>query len=223
MSKIKITFEADSVEEAQKILKVLNFTSSEPSLPVIPPAIENKFTGGPIDVPTLPAPSVPVLSPANFIPSHNIETPSAEVDATGLSWDERIHSSTKSQTAKGAWVKRRGVGEDTVRKIENELRNAAPVTASVIVSNTPQTFRAGDNIAPPTPPAVPAANTFQSLMNVISGLFANHAISADYMKTLMSNIGIGFKTTINAITDIAARQDMIDYAFVLLKHDGKIA
>lgn len=44
------------------------------------------------------------------------------VDAEGIPWDERIHASTKTQTAKGLWKKRRGVDALTIANVENELK-----------------------------------------------------------------------------------------------------
>lgn len=234
MSKIKITFEADSIEEAQNILNNLNTTSS-PSLP----SIENKFAGGPKDIPVdqlynhiAAAENKPTIPTAVISPP---PVPS-ETDTNNLPWDERIHSSSKTKTAKGVWTRRKNITNDLVAKVETELRAAStpqialvngptpfmPVAATII--ETPkQTYRAGDSLMPPPVPAALAPNTFQTLMNTISGLFASQGITPEYMKTLMENIGKGFNTPINAITDIATRQDMVDYAFVILKHDGKIA
>lgn len=45
------------------------------------------------------------------------------VDATGLPWDERIHSKNKTQTDAGAWRAKKGVSADLVKQVEAELRS----------------------------------------------------------------------------------------------------
>ena len=52
------------------------------------------------------------------------------VDSAGLPWDERIHSSNKATTDKGAWRKRRGVQDATVTAVEAELRARQPAPQS---------------------------------------------------------------------------------------------
>lgn len=62
-----------------------------------------------------------------------------ETDSTGLPWDERIHASTKTQTAKGVWKKRKGVDDATMQAVENELRarGAMPVPLPVGIPVAP--------------------------------------------------------------------------------------
>lgn len=73
----------------------------------------------------------------------------AEVDAAGLPWDERIHSSNHKFSKDGTWQYRRGVDKQLVKKVEAELfalmqqPTPAPVAASPM--------------APPPPAAVPPA------------------------------------------------------------------
>ncbi|AHF03418.1 recombinase RecT [Marichromatium purpuratum 984] len=43
------------------------------------------------------------------------------VDARGIPWDERIHSSSRARTADGSWRRKRGVDPMTVERIEREL------------------------------------------------------------------------------------------------------
>lgn len=68
-------------------------------------------------------------------------------DASGLPWDERIHSANKATIADGTWRKRRGVDAATVASVEAILRSAsAPVPVA-----------APAPIAPPPPVALPLA------------------------------------------------------------------
>jgi len=79
------------------------------------------------------------------------------VDAAGLPWDERIHSSNRAFVSDGTWRKRRGVDDALVAKVEGELKAViAPVTLAS--NDAPATFAAA--IPAPLPialvPAPPA-------------------------------------------------------------------
>lgn len=77
--------------------------------------------------------------------------PTGELDSTGLPWDERIHASTRTQTAKGVWKKRKGVDEATTAAVENELRarDSLPVPLPVGIPVAPP-------VAAPMPVPAPA-------------------------------------------------------------------
>lgn len=80
--------------------------------------------------PSTPMPGQPVLptmQPPQPVAEHDADSgpvnPSApSVDAAGLPWDERIHSTNKGQNADGTWRKRRGVDAAVVTQVEAELR-----------------------------------------------------------------------------------------------------
>jgi hypothetical protein len=76
------------------------------------------------------AQSEPLVSPAEMKAPHEdpIEDITGQVDADGLPWDERIHSSNKKKTAKGVWVARRGVDDITRMGVVNELRGVSSQT-----------------------------------------------------------------------------------------------
>jgi len=64
-----------------------------------------------------------------------------QLDNNGLPWDARIHSSNKEMTAKGIWVKRRGVDDSVFNSVAAQLRAtiaAAPAAGSTL-PNLPQT------------------------------------------------------------------------------------
>lgn len=63
------------------------------------------------------------------------KTAPADLDSSGLPWDERIHSSSKAQNADGTWRYKRGGDLDERKRVEAELRgNGAGSEA-----NTPAT------------------------------------------------------------------------------------
>lgn len=78
-----------------------NFNAPEQSTPAATPVVH---TNGP--------------NAGTSAPSVN----TAETDASGLPWDERIHASTKTKNADGKWKKRKGVQQPTVEQVEAELR-----------------------------------------------------------------------------------------------------
>lgn len=58
------------------------------------------------------------------------------LDAEGLPWDARIHSSSKAKTAKGVWKARKNVDKDVKTSVEAELR-AKTKAESLPVGATP--------------------------------------------------------------------------------------
>ena len=62
--------------------------------------------------------------------SEVISTPAeVEYDESGLPWDERIHASTQTKTAKGMWKKKPRVDKALIASVEAELRNAVVAPA----------------------------------------------------------------------------------------------
>lgn len=88
------------------------------------------------------APAAPIApginNPITPVANDYVQGSGLGIDAEGLPWDERIHSSNKKRTAKNIWVERRNVTDETYNAVVAELRGATP--ASV-----------------PTPPPAPAA------------------------------------------------------------------
>lgn len=102
---------------------------------------------------TAPAPAAPVAPAPQVTPA---EVAAAELDADGLPWDERIHASTKTKTAKGVWTKRRGTDDATHDAVIAELRQQYPQAASEPAA--PAAPAAPAPVAPTTPTiSVPAA------------------------------------------------------------------
>ena len=91
--------------------------------------------------------------------------PDAELDKDGLPWDERIHSSSKKQTKKGVWSKRKNLEDGVFEQVIAELKRstlAGPVAATVPgVDNDLDVaaFMERNNIADaPVAPPLPAAD-----------------------------------------------------------------
>lgn len=79
----------------------------------------------------VPVPAVPSTPTAATVPT---AAPAASpagvtVDAAGLPWDARIHSSNKAFVADGTWRQRRGTAPDLLAKVEAELRQTMGLPA----------------------------------------------------------------------------------------------
>ena len=81
------------------------------------------------------------------------------MDAQGLPWDGRIHASTRSKTQDGNWKLRRGVDDDVLAAVSNELRQTMGLVPQEVVPPSPltpppaQVF--SQPAAVPPPPFVP--------------------------------------------------------------------
>lgn len=127
--------------------------SPTPPAPPAPPAVTAAAS--------IPAPPAAPQAPAPGIVG--------EVDADGIPWDGRIHSSSKKKTADNRWKVARNMDPELVRKVRAELialrdaanggappaAPAAPAPAPVVSMTAPQ---------PPAPPAAPP------FVNTLTGL-----------------------------------------------------
>ena len=55
----------------------------------------------------------------------------ADTDSTGIVWDARIHTRTRSKDGNGVWRKRRGVDATAVAVVEQEIRSTPESAAAV--------------------------------------------------------------------------------------------
>ena len=51
----------------------------------------------------------------------------SETDKDGIVWDERIHSGSKKQTAKGLWARRKNITDELYDSVIAELKGETPV------------------------------------------------------------------------------------------------
>jgi len=198
--------------------------------------------------------SEPLVSPAEIKSLHSQdqeEDVTGQVDAEGLPWDERIHSSNKKKTAKGVWVARRGVDDITRISVVNELRGMTVATPSQPVPFVPnQQFAHLGNpippalgdipvhmaeapvvpVTPPLPPVTqlasivtaPTQYTITDVFGKIQPMFAaNMAEAQTYINSLTQRLSIQFQVQVQSINDIAGRPDMIAFAMQLMANDGK--
>lgn len=169
---------------------------------------------------------------------------SGQVDAEGLPWDGRIHSSNKKMTGAGVWVRRRGLNPGVFEQVAAELRGSAvaqqpqPLAPAPVMP--PQSFAPPPPPAPvaytppmppmppapaapvpPMPPQAPSQYGINDLFTKIQQLFATGAADANYVISLQNRISQAFQVQINSLNDISGRAEMISYAFQLITADGK--
>lgn len=204
---------------------------------------------------TLEVSSVPSI-PSHFtgenevedviIPNVSATIQGVELDATGIPWDERIHTSTKKKTAKDFWKRKPRIEDDVFDAIVAELQAATPVvevaapapvipvppmpTAPVeapVAAVVPPVVPVAAPVAAPapvTPPVtpVPAAITrdYSGLMQQISNLFGAKSIEPDYPQTVVDRVNTGFGVALVNITDVSDPK-MVEYAWQCLEVDGK--
>jgi hypothetical protein len=143
-----------SVRQLRRTLNIILGDTEVEDEPVanVPTAVETTVTSGPItDLPD-PPPAPP--KPAETTPAPPATTETAELDAAGIPWDKRIHSSGKSKVAKGTWKRKRNLDPSFVAQVEAEIKPSG---------DAPPPPAAETPAAAPPPPA-PELAPFPRLM-----------------------------------------------------------
>lgn len=159
------------------------------------------FTIAPNDAPDAGAPNLLDEAAAAFGGSSNPNTgnispapTSVELDAKGLPWDNRIHSSSRAKNADNTWRAKRGVAADVIAATEVQLRQLAalPAAPGLVLDGTTGQFipnvPSPTNLplgAPPIPappaPSTPSAATMtyaqmsMKIMGAIDAKLFDHA------------------------------------------------
>lgn len=142
------------------------------------------FGGTPVSDP-LPSSTIvqsaPVVPSAPTMPTLGVASSVAavELDAKGVPWDSRIHSSSKNKLANGCWKVARGKDAEYVAQVEAELKGS-PFPPVAPVAPVVPSFPTVPVVAVPAPPAVTVtptvassnadALTFETIMPKISAL-----------------------------------------------------
>ena len=148
---------------------------------------------------TTPVDSVGVVSAPVVYPTSTPEPGSVELDADGLPWDVRIHSSKKSKLAKSEqWKKRRGVDATLVEQVEIELRAAMAVPAP---SMAPPPAMPAPTAAPP------AASTLMSVTHGVEGIqyTTEQLIDAGWTTEQIDAIDCLAETSITTFPELMAK------------------
>lgn len=144
-----ITEPADTAVSATPLVPPAPSTAAADLFSTAPAAPQD----GQATQPAVPAPPVPVPS----APTAPVASPSlADVDSTGLPWDERIHSGTKAKNADGTWRARRGMNDAAkVKEVEAELRALMALSGSPLSSSTAPSAGAVETVQQVAEPSFP--------------------------------------------------------------------
>lgn len=126
------------------------------------------------------------------------------LDADGLTWDARIHSSSKEMNKDGTWRKRRGVADELVRSVEAELRGVqwvspeVPTTAKQAIENQTQIPVVSETSeAPPTMVEVKLPDmgtlqplTFTELLDGVTKAMVSGQLSQNKINEALATIGL---------------------------------
>lgn len=181
-----------------------NSAPSTPAAPVEPSEVFSPHTT------VIPAPSPSAVIPAP-VPSG-----SAELDANGLPWDKRIHSSSRAKVADGTWRMMRGVDAALVATVEAELRavQAIPVPVmplvnvdggggadmSVTVSNAALPLLPAPSV--PAPPAPTGPMTFVQLMQHITPMLISGKLDQPKLQGIVGTLGLPHLAALGARPDL---------------------
>lgn len=149
-----------------------------------------------------------------------------ELDADGLPWDSRIHSSSKAKTQKGVWKKKKGVSDDIKDKVESELRQlmAAPTTepASSPAPVTPPPAPAEPQQPVPTPPPadVPTPPTTEPAPVTPPPAETNDAPStfAEFLKAVFAKVQ-SKETSIETVNEIVNKHGVANMQLMANRPD----
>ncbi len=153
--------------------------------------------------PTIPPAPPLVLAGAAAPP------PGIDVDAAGMPWDGRIHSSSKAKVADGTWRQKRNLDPALLSSVTAELKQTMGL--GVAVAPPPPPFAA--SVAPPAPPAsstppappiptpppsagvAPTAspssgNPFLALMKHVTAGFAAKSITQEMINAAVQGVGL---------------------------------
>lgn len=217
---------------------------------IVPPAAVPQLSTTPDAA--VPAAPVGIIAKAEAAEAAEMvdEAPPFETDNDCLPWDARIHSSSKKQTKKGVWSKRKNLEAGVYEAVTAELKQALMVaTVPGVVVDKPDAgldvgaFMERNNLAAPgaipaapavppapalpaaAPVAAPPARDFNGFMQQVQNLFAAGDIDEAYMTTnVVGRINADFtdQPDIVGMTDIAHNEAMVDYAWKCLEADQKI-
>lgn len=149
-------------------------------------------------------------------PTEPVSSSSPAVDAEGLPWDDRIHSSNRALNADGTWRKRRGVDGLTVSQVEAQLRQVtahqSPAPEVVFVQPTfaPTAPPAPvATVAPPPAPAAPAGlptqeqiKQFTMLMGSVAQAMQQGRITDAQVTQICNNHGVPMLALLSSRLDL---------------------
>ena len=127
-------------------------------------------------------------------------TDDGDLDADGLPWDGRIHSSNHKKTAKGVWARRKNVPDEVYNKVEAELKAAMAVPAGDAF-DFDQMDIPGANVDAPPPPPPPMS--YAEFAQVITKAITDGKVTNQQVGVVLRDMGIP------TFLSISNREDLI--------------
>lgn len=165
-----------------------------PTAPVAPmPTLPQAVTA---PVPPAPTPAAAAIVPTAPVAPSSLAG-SVELDAKGLPWDSRIHSSGKTLIKDGTWRYKGGVPPERIAAVEAELRGGpAPLAVPVAPIATTQApvVPAGANLpitsVSPVPAVADVPQTFEQIMPRITAAVTAGKLQPGAIQAACSALGL---------------------------------
>lgn len=192
----------------------------QPGAPALPPVTPTTSQPGAIVPPPVsPIPPAPAPVPAAAPAPAGSTSPAVELDAEGLPWDVRIHSSSKEKVANGTWKLKRGVGNQVVwlNQIKDELRRAlgnAPAVPTAAPNPAWPFPVPSTTVSPPATPAPAASDagtiTMARLLPRVTAALDQGRLTADQAGQICAQVSGGAVTN---VAMLAVRPDLIPHVW----------
>lgn len=147
------------------------------------------------------------------------------VDAEGLPWDKRIHSSNRKKTQDGVWRRKRGLQDFQYNEVKSELlgqKVQTPAPAGFSVGHSP-VLTATLPPVPPVPtatlPPIAPVRDFNNIMDRIKRGFQTGKCNPTYIPTLAERLK-QINPSVVSVPDIAGNDQLIAAAHNIMDMDG---
>lgn len=204
-SDLKVEIVSEAIDNAEDFVDPY----VEPDLSALPAYLDKqRNNAGPDDKPALDVPGWQTLTveeldvaPPPPVADDDATPEGVTVDANGLPWDARIHSSGKTLLADDTWRLKRGVPDDERQAIEAELKQlmAIPVPPAPAVDKDSQAAEVAS--APPPPPPAPSAKI--TLMPQLIKAITGAELGAMMVTEAVKSVGL------ENISQLGARPDLV--------------
>ena len=149
------------------------------------------------------------------------------VDSAGVSWDERIHASSKATVTDGTWRMKRGVDKAVVDAIMPELLGQQPVAITPpmpvmpVMPTEPMPMPVAEPVvaAPVTAGAITIPEFMQHLSVQMTGPDAK--ITNEYLAEAVGKFNAAYGTTFITVNDFFTAPDKLPALVQMITLDGR--
>lgn len=137
----------------------------------------------------------PAQTAANVVNPVAPVTECHAIDADGLTWDARIHSSSRELNKDGTWRKRRGVNTDLVTQVEAELRSRLNIELGIDKPTAPAIPKppvdhSHEGETPVFTATIPTDMTFPELLDGVTKAMVAGQLTQARITEALKSIGI---------------------------------